>query len=1216
MENYCRSLTALSQYFEVEAPVLWTDGGVEPDYAKVAETLPFAAFDQRWPEAAAFLVDLEWLPALNGSTPTMPQRWSRMGSTIVHLLARRYPDVPCFLMSSEWSVEMLPQGLAHGAAWCFRKPKFQADGLTPTELRERLNSTAEIRHGAFPEVPFPAQFRMDVSANAGRQLLNKLDLRLPLEESAAGRDLQRSVATLFPQASHVWPVTVLGYGLSGASATFLAGTQYAGSTGATRFVKLGTWPMIQREYLGYRRVIQPRLNSYVAGLVERSVVTSGRDGLGASGSIAYTLAGFPEGYLGLRSLNDLLAAIEHDPEAGKRAAKALQRTLDTVVRPLHGEGDGDVAAGRRVRRPLWHWLGTVLPPAVTGVLVAHEGSLASTVCLHSYQREGYKPDVARLLSAEDLMDALRPAPAGCVSTDGGRPIDGSLVRLCAFALEDVEWKEGDDTAAELTLVHPDLGLRVRLRGCARDLREQFDLPWVHPGLLVDVVAVLDRNSRDQTEMTQRIQTAFALCGLGDATGDLAGSWAELIGRELADPLMLLQGPDALSAAFTIEALEGPIHGDLNVRNILFPAGDLESGWLIDFERATERGMVAHDLAKLEVEIIQHHLLPALLDLADVLALGASERIRLANAALVAIDTPEMTVAAFCALATAPNLAPLLSPQLLRRACDVLLVIAEVRTYARKVRVSDPELRWALGVYACVATKFKAAERPWRAVLLWFTSAWHLARVMPTRQLLRQDWQEPLTRVARSGPRAVGDCELDSLLRRTRREEPAVGDLTHLMAGGSDDRRPRWPTSVPERWDVASTGSVANITPLMGYLWLMTRARRCGDMQAAPPLVVPKISSRGTSCGTVDVLESGGLRFPSDPEVIVQACLTSGGVLCKQGDDLTPVDAALMRRRRATNSMKDARLTVASVLGKKLAMGCTHAVVDVKLGRDTKFLAPGLDGALWRPFLDGGGELMASRQIELFRQLLNKLGVPMEQLMVETTAGDHPYLRQIFPEGDGSLREVRWVLTSADMPQCRAVGRQLLLLHIEGLVRSGYSWAGDQSETLLEYPDYDALYRRVLPQLCGIDDPSWKDLAGPWDELVARLPRMVAFPARQCPERWLREPATERIYDLSDLTQDLAVVTLGAHPYCATTAPLRVRAIDAYALDRLFGQLCGPDQYDADVGIWLHRIPGETIHSDKDPVMSVFFRPSRSSQRDVLGWMRAFLRNNVVVERAL
>jgi len=442
----------------------------------------------------------------------------------------------------------------------------------------------------------------------------------------------------------------------------------------------------------------------------------------------------------------------------------------------------------------------------------------------------------------------------------------------------------------------------------------------------------------------------------------------------------------------------------------------------------------------------------------------------------------------------------------------------------------------------------------------------------------------------------------------------------------------------ERWDVASTGCVANITPIFGYLWLMvaaTRRHNNNKTSEEEPMFVTKLPSKGGSCGTVDILESGGFSFPKDPQAIAQQCKKDLGVICQPTEDLAPVDKELMRVRGLTNLMTNFPLVYASILSKRIAIGCTHCIVDVKLGQATKMLSP------W----------MTEKQIKLVtKDYFNELGTQglvidnpttldeFKSLLSEVAGGgkatkfalkepEQPWIVQKCSDSTlEQLEEVRWLLTNSGMPQCRAIGRQLILTHIDELINGT-----DDLVTVNDQNEYKKLYREVLPDICGVSDRSWEDLKIQWYELTKKLPKFKA--GFDMVNKYLKAECYSEL-EKSDgqNDKDLKVITFGLYPYQlrAKDKPVTIEQMDAYALDKLFEWLCGDDTYDPEVGIWLHKLPGETVKVsaglgdeeqkklkklkscdlDQQPIISIFYRPSRCPESEVITKARHFLRHEV------
>lgn len=197
-----------------------------------------------------------------------------------------------------------------------------------------------------------------------------------------------------------------------------------------------------------------------------------------------------------------------------------------------------------------------------------------------------------------------------------------------------------------------------------------------------------------------------------------------------------------------------------------------------------------------------------------------------------------------------------------------------------------------------------------------------------------------------------DDELKEVVEQFRGDGVNADAATTLAvalanSGTCLDWRPSAPAGlVPV--DMPSTGGSSNKTPIVAPV--LARA-------AAPDrLFVPKISSRGRTAGTIDILESVGYRTDLSPREY-QAVVADVGISnVSQTSAFAPADERLMRVRRECGAMNVPALVVSSILSKKLATGCRNVVVDLKSGADSKFgdLAADIAGA--RMFLEVGRRL--------------------------------------------------------------------------------------------------------------------------------------------------------------------------------------------------------------------------------------------------------------------
>jgi pyrimidine-nucleoside phosphorylase len=126
-------------------------------------------------------------------------------------------------------------------------------------------------------------------------------------------------------------------------------------------------------------------------------------------------------------------------------------------------------------------------------------------------------------------------------------------------------------------------------------------------------------------------------------------------------------------------------------------------------------------------------------------------------------------------------------------------------------------------------------------------------------------------------------------------------------------------------DQPSTGGVGNKSPLI-----------VPPIVACAGIIIPKMSTRGSVSGTIDILESIGYVAAISTNEFIKNVEDYGFSNICQTKDLAPVDERIMGLRRETKTMKQTSLVVSSILSKKIAVGCDRVVVDVKAGPKSKF----------------------------------------------------------------------------------------------------------------------------------------------------------------------------------------------------------------------------------------------------------------------------------------
>jgi pyrimidine-nucleoside phosphorylase len=104
--------------------------------------------------------------------------------------------------------------------------------------------------------------------------------------------------------------------------------------------------------------------------------------------------------------------------------------------------------------------------------------------------------------------------------------------------------------------------------------------------------------------------------------------------------------------------------------------------------------------------------------------------------------------------------------------------------------------------------------------------------------------------------------------------------------------------------------------------------------AACGVAVGKMTGRGLghTGGTVDKLESiAGFRAALSRDEFMHILKTHGIVLASQSSDLAPADGKMYALRDVTGTVESIPLIAASIMSKKLAIGASHLLLDVKFG---------------------------------------------------------------------------------------------------------------------------------------------------------------------------------------------------------------------------------------------------------------------------------------------
>src|SRR6266700_1189247 len=149
----------------------------------------------------------------------------------------------------------------------------------------------------------------------------------------------------------------------------------------------------------------------------------------------------------------------------------------------------------------------------------------------------------------------------------------------------------------------------------------------------------------------------------------------------------------------------------------------------------------------------------------------------------------------------------------------------------------------------------------------------------------------------------------------------TSDLTLAMAGSGEELHVR--DVISPVADKHSTGGVGDKVTLA-----------VAPLVAACGVAVGKMTGRGLghTGGTLDKLESiSGFRATLSRAEFMRILTQHHIVLAGQSDDLAPADGRMYALRDVTGTIESIPLIAASIMSKKLAIGASHLLLDVKVG---------------------------------------------------------------------------------------------------------------------------------------------------------------------------------------------------------------------------------------------------------------------------------------------
>jgi hypothetical protein len=577
-EKFSNCLNRLGKSFNITAPKIQFNETDLKSYSAIAEKLIFENLDKERNQIAAFIIGLEWVVKKTDR--------ANFGLYIVKLLTQRYPEIPCFIFTGIWTIEMLRLSLATNAAWYFyrdtghfsRPPSEEINDLS---LKKYLTSFAALSYGTYEGFTNQEQFNVKHNRKDVKTLEESLNIDF---KDKSSDNFKLLISRLFT-AKEVEIVNIISNGKSSAAATFFVRPSNDNLNEATRFIKIGHWLEIQKEYSAYQQVIKPKLNNHIARVIQPPAVITRRepsDINNPNAMLVSSLAGFPEVYDNVHSLENIFNDHIADVNGSHYIIERLEKTIELVLFPL--------------QLPTYskeYHFAQVSPCLYTGQLLSTETEMDDPIHVGKY-------------------DEL--------------PL-GKNVNLKDWLLCSIETQENSNVCV-VVLLRPESKARLKLQGNDEDVHKQFGALWIKVGMPVSLKIKTDSSNIEMDSLEERLESRIkdALnsedqnCNLNKMLSELGKALPRFSSSLKEDPIAIFRNGKYVDEKIMGEGKFGGIHGDLNLNNILYPQNNPD-GFLIDFSESSSSGLSAFDLAWLEGHIWNHYLFPNLIQLTQHLQIN-------------------------------------------------------------------------------------------------------------------------------------------------------------------------------------------------------------------------------------------------------------------------------------------------------------------------------------------------------------------------------------------------------------------------------------------------------------------------------------------------------------------------------------------------------------------------------------------------------------------
>lgn len=800
-------------------------------------------------------------------------------------------------------------------------------------------------------------------------------------------DVERLLRALVPDAEQVEILRFFGEGRSGSEPPFIV----RGKTRSGRWlrpvqIKISKdWRALAREGKGYRDVFAGALGPSVAH------VEAGPYRLNNWSGMCQSLAAPEEaireiGTKSTRSLSEWLRKNLWKPEVCRQLVNEL---FDGVLDPFYKDNL------EKKEESVIKAFDRVSPAHLETVFLAVEDETPKPSDIDlTPEILSRKNEKARREAAYRQCQKLEKWYAEEETAEGKESIN-----VWGLVIDTLEVDDADPKEWRLRLLDRTLGVKIDLKAGDHDVARRWkalaDSPIKLRGLPVAFClkrellnGAVGGTGRLLQGWGRSVIKKLTDAGIAEVPASENQAESNKLPKEVADRIAAFFYP-IHPLDWTEEFHVGPTHGDLNLGNILLhQKGESFFPWLIDFDKAEVNRPVVFDLAKLEIEAyhkIGHELY---WELAELGCSGTTTKERDERLRELLRDFENCLeregIETIVHLWERFEKKEFVPESLRLRFEGFFAYLSQVHERIEKLGITRREFLIGRTVYCFCCIKFKHLyeakshpNAPFPAKLL----AWKLEALLdaldamngipqdskglgPQAALIRQTI-DALRKARIQGSnntakdvlsaeekkwidlfKALRDKTLSGeqlwfreVLWHARdcgvaRTSLHLADFTRAIAVASTkDGKPeslaRFAHIATTLKDFASTGRMGNVYP----------TREMFRVLAETDEHLIKISSRGESGGTIDILEQAGVPLCKTASAVEAELKARGWAVASASKDICEVDKILWGLRKQTNCMKVGDLVIASISAKKLALGIGSFDVEVATGYDSKIPEP-------------------------------------------------------------------------------------------------------------------------------------------------------------------------------------------------------------------------------------------------------------------------------------